>query len=398
MDLRFGLVTLNPFPIGNVSTVRYSSYCKALAKRGVFSKVYVTAPSKTASPNLNVSGVDKGVFYEYVCGKITWEGDPSVVVKVFYYLYGLLRTALLLKRDRVNCVLLYSGDFVSYFFIWLCSLVFPFVLVTDKSEYPYGYARKGRLGQAFQRLKLKVFDGFVVMTKELVEFYQRVKAKKADVFFLPMTVDSAKFDGVAKNKDVPSYIACVFGVHNRDGLLDTVKAYGIYKNKLGCEAMRLWLIGDFTNLISGPVVAKYIVDNNLCDDVVLKGVLPHEFMPQALVDASCLITTALEYTSGGFPTKLGEYLLSGTPVVTTSAGEISLYLRDRVDAFVSTPGDVEGVANSLIFVHENENVAKSVAKRGRELALSAFNADSYVSGFASFLKERYSKKYGQTLS
>lgn len=393
MDLRFGLVTLNPFPIGNVSTVRYSSYCKAIAKTGAFAKVYIVAPSKTAAPNKNISGLEYGVLYEYVCKKISWEEDPSFFKKFFYYIFGLFRTALQLRRDKVNCVLLYSSDVVSYVFFWLYSFFYPFCLVTDKSEYPYGYASMGRFGQFFQRLKLKVFDGFVVMTNELVGFYQSVKARNADVFYLPMTVDAVRFENLSKQVSADPYFACAFGVHNRDGLLDTVKAYKLYREKIGAEASRLWLIGDFKNLINKHVVAEYIADEKLAEDVLIKGVLPFKEMPQTLVNAECLITTAREYVSGGFPTKIGEYLLSGTPVVATSAGEISMYLHDREQAFISKPGDVEGISNSLVFVHRNKALASSVADKGRRLALSVFNADSYSDSLVKFFVELGLKKY-----
>ena len=36
---------------------------------------------------------------------------------------------------------------------------------------------------------------------------------------------------------------------------------------------------------------------------------------------------------GGFPTKLGEYLATGNPVVVTKVGEIPNYLIDGVNAF-----------------------------------------------------------------
>ena len=40
-----------------------------------------------------------------------------------------------------------------------------------------------------------------------------------------------------------------------------------------------------------------------------------------------------------FPTKIGEYLASGRPIVTTAVGEMPRYFEDGVTAFISAPDD-----------------------------------------------------------
>ena len=47
--LRIALVTHAPFPVGNVSTMRYSSYLKAMCKAGVYSYVLIYCPTKMAA-------------------------------------------------------------------------------------------------------------------------------------------------------------------------------------------------------------------------------------------------------------------------------------------------------------------------------------------------------------
>lgn len=386
MEPRVALVTLSPFPIGNVATVRYSSYCKAIARKGIFTKVYVIAPSRTAAVNKDVSGVEDGVAYQYMCNKTGWDRAPSSFIKLLYYTKGLFNTAVQLRRDNVTCVILFSSDLYSYFFMWGFKNLFPVILLTDKSEYPFGYKKMGSVRQFLHRLKLKVFDGLIVMTSELMKFYETAKADKAKLFHLPMTIDLSKFDGVVKFPQHEPYIACVFGVHNRDGLLDTVKAYKAYRDNLQEESYKLWLIGDFSRLPDNKIICSFIFDNGLESDVLRKGVIAYENIPQILADAECLITTATEYVSGGFPTKLGEYLASGTPVVATSAGEIDIYLTNRKNAFLSKPGDIVDISSNLIFVHKNKGDALVVAQAGRAIACKAFNAESYADDLILFVK------------
>ena len=40
------------------------------------------------------------------------------------------------------------------------------------------------------------------------------------------------------------------------------------------------------------------------------------------------------FSQAGLPTKVAEYLASGRPVVVTAVGDLPLYLRDGVDAYL----------------------------------------------------------------
>ena len=386
MENRIALVSLNPFPIGNVATVRYSSYCKAIAKKGIFVKIYVLAPSKTAAPNKQTKGVEDGILYQYMSNKTTWTGEVGQLTKGLCYINGLLKSVRQIRQDKINCIILYSSDFSSYLFYWSFTRLFSIPLITDKSEYPYRYAQLSNFKKKIARLKLKVFDGFIIMTNELMEFYSGVKSKRATLFHLPMTIDATKFDCLEKTPQEIPYIAAVFGVHNRDGILDTVKSYKLYQDKMGEQAYKLWLIGDFDNLKNNSLVKEFIKSNDWYKDIVLKGLMPIENIPQILKNAECLITTAREYTSGGFPTKLGEYLASGTPVVTTSAGEVACYLVNGKNALVSNPGDITDISNNLIFVHTNKVKAIEIAQKGGALVRETFSAETYVDNLLKFIQ------------
>ena len=97
------------------------------------------------------------------------------------------------------------------------------------------------------------------------------------------------------------------------------------------------------------------------------------------------MTTPLEYVSGGFPTKLGEYLLSGVPVVSTSAGEIEKYLTHNENIFLSAIGDLDGIAQNILFIDQNVNQAAAIGESGKNLALKVFNADTYSKKIIEFL-------------
>ena len=68
-------------------------------------------------------------------------------------------------------------------------------------------------------------------------------------------------------------------------------------------------------------------------------------VPQLLMDSEVL---ALDRPNSiqaqcGFPTKLGEYLLTGNPVVVTKVGDIPLFLEDGVSALLAEKRNAENL-------------------------------------------------------
>ena len=68
---------------------------------------------------------------------------------------------------------------------------------------------------------------------------------------------------------------------------------------------------------------------------------------------------------GGFPTKLGEYLMSGTPVLLTDVGESSQYFIDEQDMFFAKPDSPIDFAHKIKYIKNNYKKAIEVAQSGR---------------------------------
>jgi glycosyltransferase involved in cell wall biosynthesis len=73
-----------------------------------------------------------------------------------------------------------------------------------------------------------------------------------------------------------------------------------------------------------------------------------------------------------FPTKIGEYLASGRPVVTCGVGEIGRFLRDGVSAYVAPADDEAAFAARMLAVLGDEVQAAAIGRAGREVAAHAF--------------------------
>lgn len=381
-ELRLAVVTQAPFPQGNVSTMRYSSYLKPLADLGVYSYVLIYCPTRMAAHIKDRSGIFEGINYQYATD-ITWK-KYNILNKIWYLTKGLINSVSYLNQNTINTVILYGDNpFVVNFVFWAYTRITGKKYLGDRSELPSIQERKSKFKMLIYGLKQRMFDGMIVMTKQLMTFYCQYSKRKDFLFFLPMTIDPTRFDGLKRTSQKKPYIAVVFGTHNRDGLMETLQSYELYCIKGGNYDIHL--IGDYERMPNKKELDKQLLSSQYQDRIHVLGKQSNERVPEILYNASALLTTPNNYVSGGFPTKLGEYMLSGVPIVATKAGELLDYIEPDVDMLICEPGDFDGISNSLLRVERDVALAEFLSENARNKAKTVFCADSYVNGLLSFI-------------
>lgn len=97
-------------------------------------------------------------------------------------------------------------------------------------------------------------------------------------------------------------------------------------------------------------------------------------------------------TMYGFSTKLGEYLISGVPVLLTDISDNCLYLKDRKNSYVVSVSrkinKIELATKLKEIILNDTNNLLSIGKKGRETAIKFFNYDLYSKDLAQFLFNR----------
>ncbi len=387
-DRRIAIMTPYPFPIGNVATNRFTTYAKALSAADCDVEIIVLKATEIDGAVLNpaLAGVHEGVRYRYMASSTLWNPRDLLIVKAYLYGQGIWLALKYLICAKPSAVILYTEDLVYMFIFGLASRALKIRIFVDKSEYPRFNYKKRLAYRLAYNFALKLFNGFIVMTRELDGFYRTLKRRDATTFLLPMTVDMSRFSNGQRSVIVDQrYVGCVFGTHNRDCILDTIRSFDEFCRSTVEADWLLMLVGDFANLLGREEV---LICLDACQSKSRIHFLPSMTameMPSFLLNATCLITTPRYFVSGGFPTKLGEYLATGKPVVTTAAGEIPMYLENRVNCLLATPGNVEEIASQLAFVYQSPSVATEIGKRGQAIAASKFSASAYVQGLINFL-------------
>jgi glycosyltransferase involved in cell wall biosynthesis len=213
-----------------------------------------------------------------------------------------------------------------------------------------------------------------LMTTPLKEYFETRVRKNAKLEVIPMTVEGDRFKNCTDGSQFSfPYIGyCGYMGGNKDGVDILIKAFKIVADKF--KDIRLVLMGE-AEKDEMSILKKLVDDFKLNDRVIFTGKIERDKMPPLLCNANILALarpSSLQ-SLGGFPTKLGEYLATGHPVVVTRVGEIPAYLTDGENAFLVEPDSAELFAEKLDYVLSNPETAKKVGEKGSELVDTYFN-------------------------
>ena len=372
------MVTTEPFPHGMAATNRIISWTKVLAGNNIPVKVYIIRPTEKEPRVLNreATGIFKKIAFEYVNGTTVWPIHKGKFFKLGILLAGYRKMIRSLASGRPSTVVTYTANINIKLLLLILQFFYKFRLIIEETEYPKILKRKHTKIEKWLHLSLyKYSNGMLVMTKELKKYYSSLGV--SNIMILPMTVDTNRFEQFRKLEKEP-YFAYAGGSGGffRDGVFDIVKGFSFFA-ELNSE-IALKIIGPIDKKSDEyQKIIHFIDEKGLNKRVEFAGRVSSELIPDFLIKATGLVMAPPEdFKSGGFPTKLGEFLASGTPVICTNVSEIPIYLN-QFNAFIVPPGDYQGIGNAMHEIIKDPEASKRVGNAGKKLAETVFNAEVY---------------------
>lgn len=121
------------------------------------------------------------------------------------------------------------------------------------------------------------------------------------------------------------------------------------------------------------------------NSVEFSGRLPNDKVAYQYTDADAFLLPRpfREYSEAGFPTKLGEYLATGKPVIAYATGDIPKYLTHKETAYLAMD-DHEGTFASLVIEAMSDSNARSIGRNGRAIAESSFSIGATAKRLRNF--------------
>jgi len=382
------ILTFEPFPFGMAATNRFTSWAKVLVKSGYSVKVIVIRPTENPENVINVStsGNFEGIQYQYLSKDTIWLKTRTKLSKFVILCNGYFNLIRELYRDKPKTITTYSADLVLKVIVIALKPFLKFRLVIEETEFPKILkTQTNSLHSSFFLGLYKYSDAMLVMTDELQLYYTSLGVK--NIMVLPMSVDISRFEGLTHTRTSLRYFLYLGGSGGfiRDGVFEIVRVFHL--SKVYLNGVKLFIGGEFeTSALLFRQITDYIDENSLTDYILFLGAQHPSKVPGLLMGSTGIIMLPQsDFHSGGFPTKLGEFLASGRPVICTAVSEIPLYLNGS-NSYLIKPGDFEAAAGAIIDIISNPVKASQIGLCGRELALKEFNPDFFAEDLIDFLQ------------
>lgn len=375
------IISYESFPQGKAASNRILSYSVPLAHKGN-SVLLLTFSGPSYGNKLNsekVGTIDDVVDY-------VWTDNPYYSKRSFLP----IRSFLALKRRFVLILdLLFKYKAKTYLQVNRSSSLSLILRLLSKAR-GSGFYRE--ISETFENDKLvlrkwarhfvcRFTDGVIVISPGIREYFKEIK-DDSHFFFLPVLVDLRKFETKRTETENPYFFYCSGGVLKRDGFIDSLKAFLLFHKKY--ENYKLKCAFPFEKSDSVHVEALSIIREHE-DCMEWLGSIPTNDIPWYLANADALLVTPSEdYLTKGFPTKLGEYFASSTPVICTSIDSLKNSLKPGC-AFMAEPGNIMSISEKMETIASDREYAREVGVKGKSFVTENYTIGNYLDSLMDFL-------------
>lgn len=346
------ILIVHLFQPSSAATNRIIAYAKSIAELGKKVTLVLGCDYKSSLPVLeNV---------EIIC----------VTAPVHHLLVPKMSMEVKRHYTTESAILVYGSPLLCLFLPkWRYNIFF------ECTEVPLYGKSKGfwlKLKESFKLHLAKRATGMFVISNALKEYFSQRGVKSIAV--INMFVDASRFDIVVPDSEEKYIAYCGTISPFKDGVDCLIKAFHIFYESH--NDYKLKVIGRFENNNSEQEVRALVKDFALDETIQFTGLVSPGDMPKLLKGAYMLALARPNNMQAqyGFPTKLGEYLATGKPVVVTKVGEIGDFLIDGVNCRMAEPNNPQDFAEKMSWVAENEEKALALGEKGKQLTNKEFSS------------------------
>lgn len=161
--------------------------------------------------------------------------------------------------------------------------------------------------------------------------------------------------------------------------------------QLACQKVpvKLTIVGRYDVWAEGRAFYKTVQnDPILKDHIVFTGYLTDEEYKKCITTAHAIVLLHSDSPESRacFPTRLPEFLCTGKPVITSSVGDIPLYLQNNIHAILlSRKNSVDELVTAIMTLVENPNQSIQMGLAGNEHARDEFSIGKLGKSLETFL-------------
>lgn len=378
------------FPEGMAPSTRIIAYGKGLVQNSVETEVVCFFPKRKEDNNPN-EGVINGIKWSYIQEKKY--GVSRLYNRLIERPKAIWRTIHYIKESnkakQINFVLVSFDSplllLIMTVLLRLTGLKVGFI----GDEYPQAIRDlKRRISlkdTLLFKMSHKLMSCRILMTQKLIDYYNSTICTKPS-YLMGSILDERRFDGIKPIANKSESYLCYMGNMQltKDNVDNIIEAFSLISSKY--PELYLYLYG--TPSSEDKKIIKDLIDNkHLSNRVLLMGRADYNDVPGILAMAKILVTSQPNTmrAEGGFPTKMGEYMMTRVPMIVTDVGEIKNYVQDGVTTFMVPPCNPQAYAEKIDYVLNHKEECDLVAERAYHYAKKHFSSTEVAKGMVEFL-------------
>lgn len=379
------------FPYGLASVQRMTLMARALLHENIKATIICRKGSwnKGEHPDFKYEGVYEGINYIYTSKEVHKpSGFINRNLQKFRGVYGEYQYLKKLKQEgEISMAILSNRKLIHVFRYLFFGSLFKFPIAINLVEMASSMQHKRSFSRkvndyVLDKWVVKLYDGALPISDKLMSFYGDACPTKPNLK-LPIVCDFDKFN-IARETSEPYFLYC--GSISYREVIDFILE--AYKRIAQDENVKLYMI------VSGESkkeVARFQQEmNNMFETnpIQLFSNIPYSDLVKLYVNAKALLIPlrpTIQDTSR-FPHKIGEYLASGNPVITTNIGEIPNYFEDEITALMADTYDIDAFAQKMKFVVDNPENSIEIGLNGQKLGLREFDYRTHGSRLNKFIE------------
>lgn len=385
--MNIGIISIYSFPEGLAPTNRIKAYAKGLIQNGAKVKLYLPFPTYSYHNRMSMSkeGIIETIPYCYTSKIHKSKYKIGRAIAHFFgirKIYGYVSAGRKIYKDnkkiKIDCLIVSTDHLLN---LWVFSLVAQCIqakaiFIFDEYPIPIRHKLKNSIPKWKTYLYgkiLKKYSAYVSISEKLKDYYCGIIPIKT--LILSSITDIDRFSNIKViDKSDDNYICYMGNMElSKDNVDLIIRAYAQLQ-QTEFLTIKLFLYG-MPSSSDKAKLTQIIDENKLENKVFFKGKASYEEVPTVLCNATLLVSSQPDTlrASGGFPTKLGEYLMSSVPVLLSDVGENSKFVSDNKQVFFAKPNSIEDFAFKMQSIFSNYEFAKSVALEGKRYVINNYS-------------------------
>lgn len=387
--MRIAIILDAPYPLGMASTNRIHLYAKGLMELGNNVDILIPRPTEksTSIRNVSLKGTHEGVKFQYAY-KTTVRSEQFFGRRV-HDLISIFYTFFVLVFLKPQVILLLSNSTIYVVLSKIYAVFTKAKFVREKTEIPFFQIGKiSKLRQLWLKAEYGVVDGLIVISGKLKDFFYKELSIDAKFLEVPILIDSSDslLDVNIETQKMPLIVYTGSFYDKKDGILTLIRAFSKILSKY--PEAGLILTGDIDSSPDKYKIFLLINKLRIKNRIELTGYVSKKRLDDIKSQASVFIVAKPETFQNRYnmATRIGEYLITGHPVILSSVDSAGMYLRHRQSALIVNP-DEESIAQEIDFILCHPEEAMRIGSRGKEVALSCFDYKIHAIHLNTFLND-----------